>query len=56
MKRVVNVQSKSKRKQKIESDETGNDWMKLLLMINSGFLILEKIDLLLRGEAYSSYE
>jgi hypothetical protein len=50
------MQSKSKTNKKIEDDETGNDSMKLLLGINSSFLILGKIELLLRGEAYSSYE
>ena len=55
-KRVANMQSKSKTNEKIEDDETGNDWMKLLLEINSNFLILGKIELLLSGEAYSSYE
>ncbi len=47
---------KVKIKKKIESDETGDDWVKLLLKINLIFLILERIELLLRGEAYSSYE
>jgi hypothetical protein len=56
MKCVVNIQSKSKTKEKIEDDAIGNDWMKLLLEINSSFLILGKIELLLSGEAYSSYE
>ncbi len=48
--------NQSQNKKKIESDETGDDWVKLLLRINLIFLILEKIELLLRGEAYSSYE
>jgi hypothetical protein len=48
--------NQSQNKKKIESDETGDDWMELLLRINLIFLILETIGLLLRGEAYSSYE